>query len=159
GITVDIEVHYSWQEHNFTAVIGEAFSDLYWNTAPGSRIEGNLNSLLSDNEAAIRYSHFRTRFHQRLPVHTELQYRYRINSDFSAGLNYERLDRKSWTKLAGNWHITPKWTGSVLWDPNDSIWGLQIQHPYLVLGLESDSSDYRKSHYLKLLLNARVAFF
>lgn len=159
GITLDLNIQYSWREHSFAALIGEAYSDLYWNTAPGSRIEGNLNSLLSDDEAAIRYSHFRAQIHQRLPVHTQLHYRYRLNPQFSAGLNHEKLDNKRWTTWAGDWHITPKWTGSVLWNPDDSIWGLQIKHPHFAFGLASDSSDYRKSHYLKLQLEVHAKLF
>lgn len=158
GITLDIRMHYQWQAHSASLVIGEAFSDLYWNTAPGSLIEGNINSLISNNEAAIRFSNFRTRFHQRLPVHTEAKYRYRLTSPFGVGWDYEKLDNKRWLKWVGDWHITNKWTSSLLWVPDEGIIGLHLKHPNFLFGLESDSMDYRKSHYLKLQLLARVMF-
>lgn len=158
GLTLDVRMHYQWQEHSARLTINEAYSDLYWNTAPGSLIEGNVNNLLSNGEAAIRFSHFRTRFHQRLPVHTEAQYRYRLNTRFSTGLDYEKLDSKKWWKWVGDWHITNNWTGSLLWAPGDDVFGVQIKHPNFLIGLESDSSDYRDSHYLKLQLLASVMF-
>ena len=78
GLTLDLRAHYQWQAHSASLAINEAYSDLYWNTAPGSLIEGNINSLRSNSEAAIRFSNFRTRFHQRLPIHTEAQSRRRV---------------------------------------------------------------------------------
>lgn len=158
GLTLDVRAQYQWREHSARLTINEAYSDLYWNTAPGSRIEGNVNSLRSSNEAAIRFSNFRTRFHQRLPIHTDAQYRYRLHPQFSAGINYEKMDNKKWWKWVGDWHIGSNWTGSLVWAPSDDIFGVQIQHPNFLFGLESDSSDYRDSHYLKLQLLARVMF-
>lgn len=158
GLTLDMRVQYQWQAHAVSLVFNEVYSDLYWNTAPGSRIEGNINSLLSSNEAAVRFSNFRTRFHQRLPIHTEAKYRYRFNSQLGVGMNYEKLDDKTWWKWVGDWHIANNWTGSLLWAPSDDIFGVQIQHPNFLLGLESDSSDYRESHYLKLQMIAKAVF-
>lgn len=158
GLTLDLRAQYQWQAHSASLAINEAYSDLYWNTAPGSLIEGNINSLRTNNEAAIRFTNFRTRFHQRLPIHTEAQYRYRLNPQFGAGVNYEKMDNKKWWKWVGDWHITNSWTGSILWAPTDDIFGVQIKHPNFLIGLESDSSDYRESHYLKLQMLARVLF-
>src|SRR5690606_39253867 len=156
GLTLDIRAHYQWQEHSARLMINEAYSDLYWNTAPGRSIDGNINNLRATTDAAIRFSNFRTRFHQSLPIHSEAQYRYRLNTRFSAGVDYERLDNKKGWKWVGDWHMTNNWTGSVLWAPTDDIFGVQIKHPYFLIGLESDSSDYRKSHYFKLQLLASV---
>ncbi len=158
GLTLDIRLRYQWREHSARLAINEAYSNLYWNTAPGSLIEGNVNNLINNNEAAIRFSHFRTRFHQTLPIHTEAQYRYRLNTRFGTGLDYEKLDNKKWWKWVGDWYMTDKWTGSLLWAPRDGIFGVQVEHPNFLIGLESDSSDYRKSHYLKLQLLARIIF-
>ncbi len=156
GVTLDLHLQYQWGEHYFAADIGEAASDLYWNTAPGSRVEGNLNDLSISEDAAVRFSHFRTRFHQRLPVHTEVQYRYTLLPQLSAGLEFQQLDDKRWGKLAAHWRFGENWVTSLKWAPADSVWGLRLQHPYLLLDLETDSADYKKSHYLKLLLGLRV---
>lgn len=158
GVTLDINVQYEWREHHVNLNIGEAFSDLYWNTAPGSRIEGNINRLVSNDGPTFQYSHFRTRFHQRLPVHTELSYRFQLEERFGTGVDYEKLDRKDWLKWVGDWHINQHWTGSLTWSPEDHIWGLQIAHPNFLFGLETDDTDYRKSHFLKMQLMARLVF-
>lgn len=158
GVTIDVNLRYEWRDHLVNLDIGEAYSDLYWNTAPGSRIEGNINRLLSSNEAAIQYSHFRTRFHQRLPVHTELSYRYRLQGRFGTGVDYEKLDRKKWLKWVGDWHINNQWTGSLTWAPEEHIWGLRIAHSNFLFDLETDDTDYRKSHFLKLQFMARLVF-
>lgn len=156
GVTLDINMEFDWQQHWAAANIGEALSDLYWNTAPGSRIEGDLNDLFLREDAAVKFSHFRTRFHQRLPVHTELKYRYRLAPSFSTGFEYEKLDAKDWKKIVADWHMGNSWTGTLKWVPADSAWGIRINHPYFLLDLETDSSDYRKSHFLKLVLSAAI---
>lgn len=158
GLTLDISLNYEWGKHFIDLDIGEAYSDLYWNTAPGTRIEGNINRLLSDDEAAIRFSHFRTRFHQRLPVHTQLSYRYRFQERFGAGVEFEKLDQKDWLKWVGDWHISNRWTGSLTWAPDDEIWGVRIAHPNFLFDLATDDTDYRESHYLKLQFMARLVF-
>ena len=158
GLTLDISASYQWHNHEINLDIGESFSDLYWNTAPGSRIEGNINRLTSSDEATVRFSHFRTRFHQRLPVHTQASYRYQFHARFGAGVNYEKLDTKEWLKWAANWHIDEQWTGSLLWSAEDDLVGFELTHPNFLFALESDDTDYRKSHYLKLQLLARLLF-
>lgn len=159
GITLDINARYQHGPHSIEAFIGEAFSDLYWNTAPGSLIEGNLSSLMDKGgDAAIRFQHFRSRLHQKLPIHADIHYRYRLNRYVSAGVEYETLRDKQWTKWAADIHITNNWTGSIHWNEKDSIVGIEISHPYFVFAIESDSSDYEKSHYLKLQLALRYVY-
>lgn len=155
GMTLDVFFNFQWRQHLMQLQIAEAWSRLEWDSVAGSYIEGDLGNLQNRSDAAIRYRHFNGRFSQYLPVHTELNYRYTLLSDVALGFEYESLDRQDWQKLVATWHAPFDVRASLKWSPEDGIWGLHIQHPYVIWALETDSSDYRESRYLKLTLQGQ----
>lgn len=158
GLTLDLQLGWYWQGHRLDLAMEEVYSRLKWNTAPGNRIEGNFRDLQLRDDAVVKYSHFRAQFDQTLPVHTLLSYRYRLPWSISLGVEYERLDRKDWRKLVADWHLLGEWTASLRWTPEDNLWGVGLQHPYLVFSLEADTLNYRRSHYLRGVAVLRATF-
>lgn len=158
GLMVDLQASWHWQSHRVDLSVEEAYSSLRWNTAAGSRIEGDFQDLQIRDDAVVKYSHFRAKFEQTLPMHTSLSYRYRSPWGWSVGTEYEQLDRKAWRKLVADWHLLGSWTASLRWTPEDAIWGVGLQHPYLLMSLETDSLDYRQTHYLRAVAVFRAAF-
>lgn len=149
GLTLDVQLGWNWQEHRLDLTLEEIYSRIQWNTAPGTRIEGNFQDLQLRDDALVKYSHFRAKFDQTLPIHSLLSYRYRVPWDLSFGIEYERIDRKEWRKVVADWHLPRNWTASFRWTPEESLWGVGLQHPYVALSLEVDTLNYRRSHYLR----------
>lgn len=156
GMTLDLFLTFHWRRHSMQMDVAEAWSRLDWDAVAGSYVEGDLENLQNRSDAAIRYRHFSGRFSQYLPIHTQLRYHYRLHSEFAVGFEYESLDRQDWRKLVATWHAPFDISTSLKWEPADEIWGLHIEHPYVLWTLETDSSDYRKSRYLKLTLQGRI---
>lgn len=158
GLTLDVQLGWNWQGHRLELALEEVYSRMRWDTAPGTRIEGNFQDLQLRDDALVKYSHFRAKFDQTLPMHTLLSYRYRFPWHVSLGAEYERLDRKEWRKLVADWHLLGDWTASLRWTPEEGLWGVGLQHPYVVFSLEADTLSYRRSHYLRGVAVLRVAF-
>lgn len=156
GYTLDLFLEAEWQAHRLNIKVAEAYSRLMWNTAPGSYLVGNMENLQDRSDAAIQYQHFRSQFDQYLPTHSEVRYSYQWLPIASAGLEYEQLDSKHWYKWVATWHAPFKLDASVKWAPNDSIWGIHLEHPWVQWILESDSANYNKSRYLKLVLQTQL---
>lgn len=156
GFTIDLSLKVDWRDHLLQVQISEAYSRLKWKAASGSYVEGSLSNLQGSEEAAIRYQHFRGGFSQYLPVHQELRYSYRPIAQAAMGFEYETLDRQQWSKIVATWHAPFQLAASIKWAPDDSIWGLHLEHPNVVWILESDSANYNKSRYLKFSLQGRL---